>query len=131
MSQTSLSLLRRGLAADAIGSGATAALLLIASTPLAAMLGVPSSLLTTIGLLLIPWVAWTGWLATRANPPCLQAWMVVGLNTLWVIESAVLLMSDWIEPTRLGSAFVIAQAIAVGVFAELQYMGLRRSAVRA
>jgi len=38
---------------------------------------------------------------------------------------AVLLAAP-IAPTALGYAFVIAQAVAVGVFAELQVIGLRR-----
>ena len=38
-----------------------------------------------------------------------------------------LLVSGWVAPTALGYAFVIAQAIVVGVFAELQFVGLRRS----
>jgi hypothetical protein len=32
----------------------------------------------------------------------------------------------FVAPTLLGYAFVIAQAIVVGVFAELQFIGLRR-----
>ena len=41
----------------------------------------------------------------------------------------MLLLSGWIEPTGLGYAFVIFQAVVVGVFAELQVMGLRRERV--
>jgi hypothetical protein len=36
-----------------------------------------------------------------------------------------LLIGDWVDPTSLGYGFVIAQAVAVGLFAELQVLGLR------
>jgi hypothetical protein len=38
-----------------------------------------------------------------------------------------LLVTDIVVPTALGYAFVSAQAAAVAVFAELQFIGLRRS----
>jgi len=38
------------------------------------------------------------------------------------------LFSGAVMPNILGEAFVVAQAIATGVLAELQYIGLRKSA---
>jgi hypothetical protein len=52
---------------------------------------------------------------------------IIALNLLWVVGSMGLLMGGWVAPTALGTAFVIAQAVAVGVFAELQFIGLRRT----
>ncbi len=52
---------------------------------------------------------------------------IIALNVLWVAGSIGLLMSGYVAPTMLGHAFVIAQALAVGVFAELQFIGLRRT----
>lgn len=131
MSLHSYSLLRRALAADAIGSGAIALLLSIAAGPLSELLGFAPSFLRTVGLLLLPWTIWVGWLATRTDPPRTQVWSVIGINALWVIDSVVLLLGGWTQPTSLGVAFVIAQAVAVGVFAELQYIGVRRAAFSA
>ena len=34
----------------------------------------------------------------------------------------------WLQPTPLGNAFIIAQALFVGVMAELQFIGLKREA---
>ena len=45
---------------------------------------------------------------------------------LYALASIVLPFSGWIAPNALGVAVILAQAVAVGVFAELQYMGLRR-----
>jgi hypothetical protein len=47
---------------------------------------------------------------------------------LWVAGSIGLLVSGWVAPTMLGTAFVTAQAVVVGVLAELQFVGLRRGA---
>ena len=52
---------------------------------------------------------------------------IIALNVLWVLGSVGLLVSGWVAPTVLGYAFVIVQAIVVGVFAELQFIGLRRT----
>ncbi|HEV7879100.1 hypothetical protein [Bradyrhizobium sp.] len=40
-----------------------------------------------------------------------------------------MLFSGAVTPKLLGGALVAMQAIAVGVFAELQYLGVRRSGV--
>ena len=50
-------------------------------------------------------------------------------NALWVADSVLLLMSGWVAPTSAGYAFVIAQALVVLMYAEFQYVGLRRSTV--
>ena len=35
--------------------------------------------------------------------------------------------TGWIAPTVIGYAFIVFQAVVVGAFAELQYVGLRRT----
>jgi hypothetical protein len=52
---------------------------------------------------------------------------VIVINAVWVIESLLLVMGNRVAPNALGQAFVVAQALAVAVFAELEYFGLRRS----
>jgi hypothetical protein len=71
-------------------------------------------------------VAFLAYVGTRETiaRPAVQA--IIVLNVLWVAGSALLLLSGFVAPTALGSAFVIAQAAAVAVFAELQFIGLRR-----
>jgi hypothetical protein len=59
-----------------------------------------------------------------------SVWFVIALNTAWVAASVLLLVSGLIDPTALGSAFIVVQAIVVAVFVELQYVGLRRPATR-
>ena len=54
--------------------------------------------------------------------------MVVVINIIWAGGSLLTLAAGVLSPTALGLSFVIAQAIAVGVLAELQIVSLRRSA---
>jgi hypothetical protein len=49
------------------------------------------------------------------------------LLAVWMLASIALLFSGAVTPNLLGEAAVVTQAIAVGVLAELQYVGLRRS----
>jgi hypothetical protein len=127
MSVSVSTFLRRVLALDAVTSGAMGALLVLAQAPLSSMLGLSASLLFWAGLSLLPFAAFVGWLATRELPPRAGVWAVVLCNALWVIDSFVLLASGWPDLTLLGKVFVLFQAIAVAVFAELQFFGLRRS----
>jgi hypothetical protein len=119
--------LRRVLLLDAVASGGMGLLALMFATPIAGLLNLPESLLTQVGLVLLPFAAFVGYLASRSTPSRLGVWIVIGLNALWVIDSILILATGWVEPNALGYAVVIAQALAVSVFAELEYVGLRRS----
>ncbi|WP_441277976.1 hypothetical protein AB7783_14090 [Tardiphaga sp. 172_B4_N1_3] len=121
-------LLRRAIQIDAIVSGATALLLTFATGLLAPLLHLPEALLLESGLFLIAYAALVGWLGTRATMPKLLVLVIIIGNALWTLGSIGLLFSGAVTPNLLGQIFVAAQAIAVGVFAELQYIGLRRSA---
>jgi len=119
--------LRYVLLADAVASGATGLLLIAGAGLLEGFLGLPVALMREAGLVLIPYVAFVAFVGTREviSRPAVQA--VIALNVLWVAGSIGLLVSGWVAPTLLGYAFVIAQAMVVGVFAELQFIGLRRT----
>jgi hypothetical protein len=119
--------LRRAILADAIVSGAMALLLTFGAGALAPLLNLPEALLRETGLFLIAYAALVGWLGTRASMPKTLVVIVIAGNAAWTIASITLLFSGAFTPNLLGEAFVAIQAIAVGVFAELQYIGLRRS----
>jgi hypothetical protein len=122
-------LLRRALLADAIFSGASALLLSLGAGALAPLLDLPQALLRETGLFLIAYTALVGWLGTRPSIPRALVAIVVAGNAAWTIASVALLFSGWVTPNLLGEILVAAQAIVVGVFAELQYVGMRRSEV--
>lgn len=120
-------LLRRAIQIDAIVSGAMALLLTFAAGMLAPLLQLPEALLLESGLFLIAYVALIGWLGLRETMPKLLVLAIIVGNAAWTLGSIGLLFSGAVSPNLLGQLFVAAQAIAVGVFAELQFMGLRKS----
>jgi hypothetical protein len=120
-------ILRQALLADAATSGACALLMLIGSGPLSGLLGLPAALLQGAALVLIPWTAALAYLATRESLTSVAVWAVIVANAVWAADSAWLLLSGWVAPTAAGTAFVVAQALAVVMYAELQWVGLRRS----
>jgi hypothetical protein len=119
--------LRRALLADAVFSGIAAMVLTLDAGALAPMLALPEALLRETGLFLIAYTALVGWLGTRQTMPKILVTIVIAGNIAWTIASIALLFSGTVTPNLLGEGFVAAQAIATGVFAELQYIGLRRS----
>ena len=118
--------LRLSLLADAAISGAVGVLMLAGAGLLDGLLGLPVPLLRGAGLVLVPYVAALVWLARREDVPRQAVWMVILANAVWAAGCVLLLLSGWIAPTWLGVAFVLVQAVTVLVFAELQYMALRR-----
>lgn len=119
--------LRRAILADAIFSGASAVLLTLGAGMLAPWLSLPEALLRETGLFLIAYAALVGWLGMRQSMPKALVVIVIVGNAAWTIASIALLFSGWVNPNFLGEVMVAAQAIAVGAFAELQYIGLRKS----
>lgn len=120
--------LRRVLLADATTCALMSLLLLSAGNPLVDLLGLPASLLDGVGAILLPFAALVAYLATRSTIPRAGVWIVILSNALWAVDSFLLLRSSWVEPTNLGRAFVIVQALATVTLAELEYVGLRKAA---
>jgi hypothetical protein len=131
MPYQSNSFLRTVLLADAIASGATGLLMIAGAGLLEGLLGLPVALMREAGLVLIPYVAFVAWVGAREAISRSAVQAVIVLNVLWVAGSIGLLVSGWVAPTMLGTAFVIAQAVVVGVLAELQIVGLRRTTATA
>jgi hypothetical protein len=124
--QQSSHFLRRVLILDAVASGATAALLVAAAALIHDTLGLPLSLLRGAGLVLLPYVAFVAFVATREPIEPAAVWVIIVSNALWASASVLLLLLGQFAPTRLGIAFVVAQAAVVALLGELQYMGVRR-----
>lgn len=118
--------LRRALLADAVFSGVSALGLTFGAGVLASLLNLPEVLLRETGLFLIAYTALVGWLGTRPSVPKALVVLVVAGNAAWTIASIALLFSGAVTPNLPGEIVVVAQAIATGVFAELQYVGLRK-----
>jgi hypothetical protein len=94
----------------------------------ASMLQLPVDLVREAGIILLPFAAFVGFVASRQEPARLAVWAIIAINIVWVVDSILLLFSGWVAPNALGYVFVIAQAAMVLVLADLEYMGLKRSA---
>ncbi|XUM21979.1 hypothetical protein ACRAVF_33155 [Bradyrhizobium oligotrophicum S58] len=125
---TSSALLRRALLADAAFSGVAGLALTFGASPLAALLQLPDAPLRETGLFLIVYASFVGWLGARPVAPRRLILLVVAGNAAWTVGSIALLFSGLVTPNVLGEIFVAVQAVGTGIFAELQYIGLRRSA---
>ena len=120
--------LRRVLLLDAVSCGAMAILLLAGSGLLAGALDLPAELLNEAGSVLLPFALVLAFASTRSRLPRPVVWAVIVANAVWVIDSFVLLFSGWVSPNLLGWVFVAGQAAFVAVLAELEFIGLRKSA---
>jgi hypothetical protein len=122
------SLLRRVLVVDAVTSGAMGVAMVAFSELLANLLQLPVELISEAGIILLPFAAFVGFVASRREPSRFAVWAIIAMNAVWVIDSIVLLFTGWVAPNALGYTFVTAQAAAVLAFADLELLGLKRSA---
>src|SRR5262245_54725921 len=110
---------------DVIASGATGLLMIAAAGVLESFLGLPSTLTREAGLILVPYVAFVGFVAIGVEISRPAVWAIIAANAAWTIGSFGLPVSGVVAPTAPASAFVIAQGLVVAILAMLQYAGLR------
>jgi hypothetical protein len=121
--------LRWTLFADAATCFGSGLLMIFGSGDLDRFLGLPAELLRYAGISLLPFAAFLVYLATREYLSQPVVWAAIVLNALWTADSFLILLTGWVAPTGLGYAIVIAQALGVAMFAGLEYLGMRKSAM--
>lgn len=120
--------LRRVLWADAAVSAVVGLLMAAAAPWLESFTGLPVALLVSAGLALLPYAAYLVWLATRSAVPAGAVWVPIVLNAVWAVDCVGWIAAGVPAPGVLGIAFLAVQALTVLVFAELEFIGLRRAA---
>lgn len=118
--------LHRVLLADATLCAAAGLALLALGGAVAGLLGLPPALLRGAGLVLLPVAAGVFWLARQTAPRRALVWALVALNLAWAAASLLLLATDLVTPSALGTAFILAQAMLVAGFALLEAGTLRQ-----
>ncbi len=118
--------LRRVLWVDAASGVATGLLQFGFADALAPLLGLPAELLLWSSYTLAAFVLGISWIATRSTSPAGGVWLLIVCNALWVLGCLGLLTSGLVAPTAFGVSFLITQAVTVGVFVELEWIGVRR-----
>lgn len=124
MSFTPSLFLRRVLQLDALATGATGLLLLGGTSLLPSLFNLPASLLFYAAIFCVGWGLTLGLTSLREQITSRFVWTIIVANVAWVIGSVTLLVSGYVQPTPLGYAFVIAQALAVDIFAGLQMFAM-------
>ena len=89
--------------------------------------GLPASLLTLAGAASLPYAAYLSWLATRAAVSRAAVWAPIVLNVIWAADFLPLALAVDRSHTALGQVFVAVQVIGALLFAELEFVGLRRA----
>lgn len=112
---------------DAVVTAANGAAYLAAAAPLSDLLGLSAPLLRVVGAGLLAYAAvvWLVAAAKRMSRPA--AATIIALNAAWTVGSVVAVLADLGTPTTVGAVWMIAQALVVAGFAELQVAGLRRA----
>ncbi len=117
-------LLRTVLRLDACASGAMGLAAVVGASVLTGPLGAPDAYLRGLGAFLVLFAGALLVLAARPSMPVPAVWTVVLGNLAWVVASVATAV---LAPlTAVGTVVVVAQALAVVVFADLQWLGLRR-----
>jgi hypothetical protein len=121
-------LLRYTVRGDALFSIATGAICLADTQQLATFLGVqPALALGILGAVLVVYGAFLFYTAAQAQLNRRIVIAAIVLDLIWVIDSAILLVVGWLPLTSAGMWTIGLIAVAVAVFAELKFFGLRRT----
>lgn len=118
--------LRLALRLDAAASGTLGVAALLAAPALSDLSGLGTGALRGIGVFLVAYAAALVLLAALRVIPRPAAWAVVAGNLAWAVGTGVLAFTVH-DLTTAGTVLVLAQALAVTAFADLQWVGLRRS----
>lgn len=121
--------LRRVLWADAIVSAVVGVVMAMAAPLIERLTGLPADLLVPAGLALLPCAAFLAWLVTRPAVPLAAVGVPIALNLLWAVDCAWVAFGGQVQPNGWGHAFLAVQALTVLLFAELEFIGLRRADV--
>lgn len=122
--------MRSVLRIDALSCVACGLLQLALPGQMAGLLRLPGPLLAYTGEFLLVYAAVVALVSTRKSMPRNVVWLLVAGNLGWAAACVLLLVSGIVQPTALGVAYVLMQALTVAVLAGLQYVGLRRKALQ-
>jgi hypothetical protein len=117
--------LRRSLQLDGLASGLCGVLLVVAASPISAVIGLAEpGIARVVGALLVVYAAALLWNGERATVSRAEAVAAVVLNAGWVIGSAVVILAGPL--TLIGNLAAAALAAAVLLFGVLEVVGLTR-----
>jgi hypothetical protein len=120
-------LLRLALRADAAGSAAAGVLFLAAAGGLDSLLGPDAWVLRALGAVFVGYAVWVWTVAAAAVIARPSAAAVIAANLVSTVVGVAALVAGWLPLTTAGVVVTVALALYTTVFADLQYLGLRRA----
>ncbi|WP_055413933.1 MULTISPECIES: hypothetical protein [Streptomyces] len=123
---TAQELLRTTLRVDSWSTGAFGVVMLAGAKWFDGLLGLPVSWSVAFGIAMLGGAAVLALIAGYERIPARLAAAVLVVNTLSCVGLVVLACTDVVELTGLGRVFMVVGAVAVAVFGEFEFVGLRR-----
>lgn len=120
-STSGAALLRAVMRLDAAVSGANGVAYLALAGPLEDLLGLSAPLLRGVGAFLVVFALFVALVGTRVPPA------VIAGNIAWAAGSVIAAIAGWGTPETVGTVWIVLQAVAVGTFAELGLLAMRRA----
>jgi hypothetical protein len=119
-------LLRRTLQANAVFSSLSG--VFAGAGPITAFLGLKAPIiLIVVGIATLLYAGSLFLTAARPSIDRRSGMMYALIDSAWVIASVVILLTEWVPLTTEGEWAVGLVAVIVAIFAELQFLGARRT----
>lgn len=127
LSDTDSRLLQKAILGNAIFSGTSGLLFLLFSNPAAGFLGLEENIwILGVGVILLLYTPVLYWISKRTPVEHWIAWLIIGLDILWIVGSVILIFGIFVEFSIPGKWAIAIVADIVAVFAIAQYLGLRK-----
>ena len=117
--------LRLVLKLDAVVTGLNGVAYLTAAALLDDFLGLPAGVLWAAGVFLTGYAVAVWLVGTRPVVSARALGIVIVVNLLWAMDSLAAAAFGWGTPTATGTGWIVLQAVVVGAFGVLQWLGLR------
>ncbi len=119
--------LRNVLRANAIFSTVSGFFVVVFAKSIAQLIGLENPLLLVgLGIGLLPFAFFVYKVATMPTVNTKLVWVVIELDSLWVVGSVLLLLSNIVPFTTTGKWIIALLAEMVAIFAIFQVVGLRK-----
>lgn len=120
-------LLRLSLRLDAVVTGVNGLAYLALAKPLESLLGLNTEIGIPVGVFLTLYGLAVAVIGTRSTINTGATRAVIAANSAWVVVSLAALFEGALDLNAVGSVWAVMQAVTVGGFAALQYLGLRKA----